>query len=1028
MKQPPFRIVFRVKTLDANNGKMVSAAETLREIQHDWKWIEENVLSEMNELEDEADKEAYGMSKFMSLVHNPDGGSDEKSTDAKYRAAARSWRQLFRMPEEEKFVNFYSCSYHQKLLNQGWLYISMSYICFYSSILGAETKVVIELKQITEISKERSKRGMVSDAIKIRDETYELIEYLLNMAMMKLLHSTATEPAPGESNQPESNGERSQPTAVNEFLNNPDHKPLKQLFEIQKKNQAFQALFSIPSTDTILEETIAICSISGTNNNFHGMLYLSQNFICFVSTAKYQCQLTLPFFAVMRVERINTQNSTVAITARHNLKLLFQFTTDKATSDKFCGILKDRLQEHVASMKKLKSFLATCPSEELLAGKEIVASGLGAIFEYPADQKKSNEKQKIRFWLSYFREFGRNLTTVRLPTFIKLVRVGLPNSLRGELWEVCSGAIHKRFAKEGYYEQLHADHVGFKSLSIEEIEKDLNRSLPEYKAYQTPEGINSLRRVLYAYSFHDPEIGYCQAMNIIVSVLLIYMSEEQAFWLLTVLCERMLPNYYTVNMVGAVIDNNVFEKLVKQFMPILGDHLQKYEIQLSVACLPWFLTLFVNSFPLPYALRVLDCFFMEGAKFLFQMGLAILKVNGEEILKIKDEGEFMNILKTYFTKLGETQPVENNGKVARQSTKFNQLMLCAYKEFQNVTTDLIVSHRKSIQLEVIQSMDLYAKKSTIRQLKSTYKFSKDELLYVYDAFSTIQYYNNSKKAQDKISLGEFNKFMSHICNWAVDNVEGDDTRQFATTSVQGLFFLSLLFKRVFDKNGDGLIDLQDVVTGLSEIMHSGGTLQMFFTLHDSDQDGKLTREDTIHLSESLLFLFRNMQGDAPLSSVSALLNRAFTSKQEEPFLLTFTDFQELVIPDAFLVEYFATFNSTFVLNETKSGVYTNVKTMPVREITESIFSGGIKWATGLGDKMVGKKAGSEKVLPDESPEAVPSVKAADQPTEAEHMDDKALLDEGNIQLTLVDDLLRESGFGELDEVSQNFEKLELEQS
>ncbi|KAJ3276647.1 hypothetical protein HDV01_004180 [Terramyces sp. JEL0728] len=975
---------------------MVSAAETLREIQQDWKWIEENVLNEINELEDESDKEAYGMSKFMSLVHNPDGGSDEKSTDAKYRAAARSWRQLFRMPEDEKFVNFYSCSYHQKLLNQGWLYMSMSYICFYSSILGAETKVVIELKQITEISKERSKRGMVSDAIKIvtknkinhffsnlfqRDETFELIEYLLNLAMMKLLHSTATEPAPGQSTQNESDEIRAQPTAVVEFLNNPDHKPLKHLFEAQKKNEAFQSLFSIPTTDKILEETICICSISGTNNNFHGMIYLSQNFICFISTAKYQCQLTLPFFAVMRVERINTQNSTVAITARHNLKLLFQFTTDKATSDKFCGILKDRLQEHVASMKKLKPFLATCPSEELLAGKENVAKGLGAVFEYPVDQKKTNEKQKIRFWLSYFREFGRNLTTVRLPTFIKLVRVGLPNSLRGELWEVCSGAIHKRFAREGYYEKLHADHIGYKSLSIEEIEKDLNRSLPEYKAYQNPEGIDSLRRVLYAYSFHDPEIGYCQAMNIIVSVLLIYMTEEQAF---------------CVNMVGAVIDNNVFEKLVKQFMPVLGDHLQKYEIQLSVACLPWFLTLYVNSFPLPYALRVLDCFFMEGAKFLFQMGLAILKVNGEEILKIKDEGEFMNILKTYFTKLGETQPVENNGKVARQSTKFNQLMLCAYKEFQNVTTDLIVSLRKSIQLEVIQSMDLYSKKSTIRQLKTTYKFSKDELLYVCDAFSTIQYYNNSKKAQDKISTNEFNKFMSHICNWAVDTEEDDDTRQFATTSVQGAFFLSLLFKRVFDKNGDGLVDLQDIVTGLSDIMHSGGTLQMFFTLHDSDQDGKLTREDTIQLSESLLFLFRKMQGDAPLSSVSALLNRAFASKPGDSFALTFADFQELVISDEFLVEYFATFNSTFVLNETKSGVYTNVKTVPAREITESIFTGSIKWATGLGDKMVGKKTPGEKAVGDDSPEGgvVPSVKQVEQPVEAEHIDDKALLDEG----------------------------------
>ena len=55
-------------------------------------------------------------------------------------------------------------------------------------------------------------------------------------------------------------------------------------------------------------------------------------------------------------------------------------------------------------------------------------------------------------------------------------------------------------------------------------------------------------------------------------------------------------------------------------MPILGEHFAKYEIQLSVACLPWFLTLFVNSLPLTFALRLFDCFFMEGAKILFQIG------------------------------------------------------------------------------------------------------------------------------------------------------------------------------------------------------------------------------------------------------------------------------------------------------------------------------------------------------------------------------------------------------------------------
>jgi hypothetical protein len=67
-------------------------------------------------------------------------------------------------------------------------------------------------------------------------------------------------------------------------------------------------------------------------------------------------------------------------------------------------------------------------------------------------------------------------------------------------------------------------------------------------------------------------------------------------------------------MLGAVVDNHVFECLVVKFMPILAEHFKKYEIQLSVACLPWFLSLYINSLPLPFALRIIDCFFMEGPK------------------------------------------------------------------------------------------------------------------------------------------------------------------------------------------------------------------------------------------------------------------------------------------------------------------------------------------------------------------------------------------------------------------------------
>lgn len=277
---------------------------------------------------------------------------------------------------------------------------------------------------------------------------------------------------------------------------------------------------------------------------------------------------TLPLCAVRRVERltskynghfelaISTWNGVTNISAKPGnppdvQRFTLQLIGSRSSCERFCDGLRKGLRDGVKELDKLKAVVGECYSEYLLSGNNKSESdgikvangvkgfpdvGLGTLFRYPGDAKKLRDRSKMRLWGEYLRgrsavrvsviqaepqiENGRNATLLRQPNFHKLIRVGLPNRLRGEIWDLTSGSLYIRLQKPKLFTDTLAKFSGRESLAIDEIEKDLNRSLPEYPGFQSEEGIGRLRRVLTAYSWVNEEVGYCQAMNIVVAALL----------------------------------------------------------------------------------------------------------------------------------------------------------------------------------------------------------------------------------------------------------------------------------------------------------------------------------------------------------------------------------------------------------------------------------------------------------------------------------------------------------------------------
>ncbi|XP_033843028.1 growth hormone-regulated TBC protein 1-A-like isoform X1 [Periophthalmus magnuspinnatus] len=222
-------------------------------------------------------------------------------------------------------------------------------------------------------------------------------------------------------------------------------------------------------------------------------------------------------------------------------------------------------------------------------------------------------------------------------TVKRFVRKGVPNEHRARIWMAASGAREKQESNNGYYQSLLAAEHDTKLK--ETIYTDMHRTFPDNILFKTKADSclqKALYNILVAYGHHNKAVGYCQGMNFIAGYLiLITKDEEKSFWLLEALLDRILPDYYSPDMLGLKTDQKVLGELVKTKAPAVGQLMDQYPGIWTLVVSRWFICLYIDILPIETVLRIWDCLFYEGSKVLFRVALTLIIHHQSEILRAR---------------------------------------------------------------------------------------------------------------------------------------------------------------------------------------------------------------------------------------------------------------------------------------------------------------------------------------------------------------------------------------------------------
>ncbi|XP_055652610.1 TBC1 domain family member 1 isoform X5 [Falco peregrinus] len=270
-------------------------------------------------------------------------------------------------------------------------------------------------------------------------------------------------------------------------------------------------------------------------------------------------------------------------------------------------------------------------------------------------------KDVTLIWEKMLSTPGRSKIKFDVEKIHSAVGQGVPRHHRGEIWKFLAEQYHlkhqfpsKQQSKDIPYKEL------LKQLTSQQhaILIDLGRTFPThpYFSAQLGAGQLSLYNILKAYSLLDQEVGYCQGLSFVAGVLLLHMSEEDAFKMLKFLMFDIgLRKQYRPDMTILQIQMYQLSRLLHDYHRDLYNHLEEHEIGPSLYAAPWFLTMFASQFPLGFVARVFDMLFLQGSEAIFKVALSLLGSHKPLILQHENLETIVDFIKSTLPNLGLVQ-------------------------------------------------------------------------------------------------------------------------------------------------------------------------------------------------------------------------------------------------------------------------------------------------------------------------------------------------------------------------------------